>query len=277
MSVITISRGAKSGGEDLARLLAQKLGYQAISREVISECSRKYNIMERDLLTELEETPGLWSKLTREHSRHLIYIKCALLEMIKQDNIVYYGHAGQLLLAGISHVLKLRLEAPLEDRIEKVMYELNKDHDQALDYIREVDQQRRRWVKFLYDENWQDPSLYDLAVNLQNMSLDTVYHIVKTAVESEEFRTTERSIQQLNNMSLACEVKAAIVADDKIWDQPITISADEGVVTLRGTVKNSSMRDLIVETASQVKGVKKCDVRMGLLTDPLPKGKYGHD
>jgi len=276
MAVITISQGIKSGGEELARRLAKKLGYSAISHEVITECSKKYNIMEQDLLEELENTPGLWQKLSREHNRQLIYIKCTLMDMIKRDNIVYFGRAGQLFLAGLSNVLKLRLEAPFEDRINAVKSSFNKDHDQAVEYIKNYDEQRHRWVKFLYDEDWRNPSLYDLSLNLQNMSLNTVVDIVSTAINSKDFQTSEQSNKRLANFSLACEVKAAIASDDKIWDQPITISADNGVVMLKGTVKNKNLRDLIVETVSQVKGVKKCEVLICLLTDPLVKGKYNH-
>lgn len=277
MSVITISRGIKSGGEELAKCLAEKLGYEAISREVLSECSRKYNIMESDLLDELEETPGLWQKLTKEHSRQLIYIKCTLIDMVKRDNVIYYGHAGQVLLAGLNNVLKLRLEAPLEVRIDAIIREFNMSHEEASAHIKNLDEQRRRWIKFLYDEDWHDPSLYDLSVNSHNMSLDTICDIVKVAVNSNEFRTTPESLQRLLNVSLACEVQAAIAADDKLWDQPITISANAGVVLLKGTAKKKDLRDLVVETAAQVKGVDKCDVRIGLLTDPMPKGKYGHE
>jgi cytidylate kinase len=276
MAIITISRGTKSGGEELAGRLADRLGYKTINREVISECARKYNIMEQDLLEELEHAPGLWHKLTREYNRQLIYIKCTLLEMIKGDNIIYHGHAGQLLLAGIDNVLKLRLETPVEDRINAVMKETKKSHDEALEYIKHLDEQRLRWVKLLYDEDWRNPSLYDLSVNLQNMSLATICDIVETAVKSDDFKTTELTKKHLANVSLACEVKAAIAADDKVWDQPITISAEDGIIVLKGQAKNDKLRQLIIETASQVKGVSKCDVTIGLLSDPVKLGKYDH-
>ena len=277
MAVITISRGTKSGGEELADRLADRLGYKTIGHEVITECSRKYNIMEQDLLDDLEHTPGLWHKLTRDYSRQIIYIKCTLLEMIKQDNIIYHGHAGQLLLAGLNNALKLRLETPLEDRINAVMKTSKKNYDEAFEYIKSLDEQRHRWVKLLYDEDWRNPSLYDLSINLQNLSLDTICDIVETTIKSDDFRTTELSQKHLADVSLACEVKAAIAADDKIWDQPITVSAEDGVIVLKGTVKNEKLRELIIGTASQVKGVTKCDVAMGLLSDPMTKGKYDHE
>jgi two-component system response regulator CpxR len=277
MAVITISRGIKSGGEELAGQLSKRLGYETIDREVIHECSRKYNIVDSDLLEELEETPGLWQRMTREHGRQLIYIKCALLDMIKRDNIIYYGQAGQLFLAGINNVLKLRLETPREERIQAVMNELKKDYDDAVEYINNVDKHRSRWVKLLYDEDWYDPSLYDLVINSQNMSHHTICDLVVMAVNSDGFKTTDKSTRRLNNISLECEVKAAIASDDKIWEQPITITCDDGVVTLRGMVKNKDMKERIAETASQVKGVKSCDVRITLSSDPISKGKYDHE
>lgn len=277
MAVITISRGIKSGGEELAKCLADRLGYEAINREVITECAKKYNIMESDLLEELEETPGLWQKLTKEHSRQLIYIKCTLIDMVKRDNLVYYGHGGQVLLANIPSVLKLRLEAPVEERINAIMRELKMSEDEAAAYIKNLDEQRRKWIKFLYDEDWHYPSLYDLSINTKNLSRDTICDIVRVAINSPEFQTSEKSRQHLENVSLACEVQAAIASDDKIWDQAVTVSAADGIVLLKGTAKNKQLREQVVVTASQVKGVKSCDSRITLLSDPMPKGKYGHE
>ena len=47
MSIITISRGTKSGGLELANRLSKRLGYETLSMEmVISESAKKYNIMQ---------------------------------------------------------------------------------------------------------------------------------------------------------------------------------------------------------------------------------------
>lgn len=274
MSIIAICRGAKSGGEELAQQLAAKLGYKAISQEIITECAKKYNIMESDLLEKFEETPGLWQRLTNEHRRQLIYIKCALLDAVREDNVIYYGRGGQLFLAGISHVLKLRLEAPRQERVKAVMQSMGLKHDEAIKYIDEIDHSRYRWVKLLYDENWYDSSLYDLTINLQNLSISNICDLISAVIKYEQFQTTEKSLKALNNISLECEIKAAIASDNKIWDQPISISANEGIVTIRGTVKNKAMREIITETVSMVKGVKECFFQMSLLSDPIPDGKY---
>ncbi len=271
MSIITISRGTKSGGLELANRLSKKLGYKTLSmEEVIAESAKKYNIMKEILLDKLEKTPSLWQKFTDEYTRYIIFIKCSLLKTIKQDKIIYHGYAGQLLLKDLPHVLKLRVEAPLDYRVKAVMAELNYNYDQSVEYIKKVDIRRKRWVKMVYNNDWYNPQLYDLWVNLQNMSMDNICEMVARAIDHKDFKTSEHAIMYLNNMSLECEVRAALASDDKIWsNQQVTVIATDGVITLKGPVKNKELRDLIVDTTLKVKGVKDCKPNITLLSDSL--------
>jgi cytidylate kinase len=271
MSIITISRGTKSGGLELADCLSNRLGYKQLSREaVIAESAKKYNFMEKFLLDKLERAPNLWQKFTNEHRRYIIFIQCALLNFIKEDNLIYHGYAGQMLLKGLPHVLKLRVEAPIEYRIKPVKAEFNYTDEQAIAYIEKVDQQRKRWVKMLYNEDWYNPSLYDMCLNLQNMSMETICNMVAVAIEQKDFRSSEKSQKLLENMSLECEVNAAMRSDDKIWgSHEVIVSAHDGVITLKGSAKNKELRDLILDTAAKVKGVKKCKSEISLLSDSI--------
>jgi cytidylate kinase len=275
MAIITISRGTKSHGVELADRLSKRLGYARKSREVVLEGAKKYNIMAEELFEHLEESPSLWQKLTREHHRYLIYVQCALIDAVKEDNVIYYGHAGQLFLRGIRHALKVRLDTPLEERVSAVMQEFGKSFDEANDYIARIDEERVRWVKHVYGERWQDPSLYDLSFSTENLTIDSICEIIALTVGREEFRTSDESTGKLNNLSLECEVKAAFASDDRIWNLPVMVVAEKGVITLRGTAKDRKVRDTFAELASQVKGVQKCIVEISLATDPLPKGMSG--
>jgi len=238
--------------------------------EVIAESAKKHNIMKEVLLDKLEKTPSLWQKFTDEYCRYIIFIRCSLLNAIKEDNIIYHGYAGQLFLRGLPHVLKLRVEAPLEYRIKAVMSELKYKHDQAAEYIKRVDARRKRWIKMVYNSDWYDPFLYDLWVNLQSISMDNICEVVSLAVDHDDFKTSKTSIKQLNNLSLECDVNAALASNDKIWSsQKITVSAYDGIVILKGTTKNKDLRNLIVDTTSKVKGVNKCKSDISLLSDTL--------
>lgn len=273
MSIITITRGTKSGGLELSNLLSKKLGYQMLGREeLIAESSKSFNIMEDILYDKLEKSPNLWQKFTNEYGKYIVYVQCSLLRAIKQDNIIYHGYSGQFLLRGLPHVLNLRIDAPLDYRVKPVMSELNYNYDQAAEYITKVDDKRKRWSKMVYGEDWYNPSLFDLWINLQNMSMDNLCDMVSLAVNHKDFKTSENSLIQLDNMSLECEVRAALASDDKIWrNQELTVTAHTGVVTLRGRAKNKELRDLIVDTVKKVKGVKDCNPNINLLSDSLSK------
>lgn len=272
MSILSISRGTKSGGLELTDRLSERLGYKKLSREeVIAECAKKFNIIEEFLQVKLDKTPSLWQKFTHEYGRYICFIRCALLQAVQQDNVIYHGHTGQFFLRGLPNVLKLRIEAPLEYRVRSVMAEFNYNHDQAVEYIKKVDDERRHWVKMVYNQDWCDPSLYDMCVNLQNMSMDSICDVVAMLVEHRDFKTSEGSIKRLNNMTLQCNVEAALSSDDKIWKsrQQVTVTARDGVISLRGTTKTRELRDLIVDTASKVKGVAGCKSEINLLSDAL--------
>jgi cytidylate kinase len=277
MSIVTISRGTRSGGIALAQCLAERLGYPCLSREVLMTGARKYNIEVETLEAEITRTPGLWERLTGERHRYLVFVKCALLQAARDDNLIYHGHAGQVFLAGIGHVLKVRIEAPLEQRAEVAMRDLKQDRETATEFIRRSDEERRRWVRFLYDREWSDPSLYDLTLNLANMKLDTACDLVCDAIAHPEFKATEASLQKLQDLSLECEVMAGICADDRLWEQNIQVQVNRGHVTLLGRLKNREHRASLEAIVARVKGVGNYDLRVSLASDPPLEGPAWRD
>lgn len=264
MAIITISRGTKSGGLELARCLSGRLGYESISREVILEKTKDYSLMEEDFFMRVDESPTLWQKLTRQHRRNLVLLQCAFIDAVKGDNVVYHGYAGQLFLRGVKHVLKVRVEAPLEHRLAIVMRESGMNRNEAEDYIAKIDEERIRWVKGVYGEHWRDPSLYDMSFYTSTLRIDTICEIIGLAIDRGGFQTTPESSQKLADLSLECRVRAAFAADDHIWNLGVTVSASGGVITLSGTVDSEQSRDVIVKMASGIEGVKDCRVEIGM-------------
>src|SRR5919109_2398640 len=143
MSIITISRGSASGGQALAERVAARLGWPCLSNEVIVEAARRYNVPEPELVRTFEKAPTFWEKLTASRRVYLTFVQAAMCEHAERGNLVYHGHAGHALLPGISHVLKVRLVAPLAYRISAVM-ERNSGLDRrgAVRYINQVDEER---------------------------------------------------------------------------------------------------------------------------------------
>lgn len=205
MQIITISRGSLSGGRDLAECLAERLGYRCVAQEILHQAARKLGATEEVLRAKFETTPGLWARLHRERERYVLAVQTALAEACLASDLVYHGLAGQFLLRGLPGVFRVRLVAPLEKRIQALTdshHRLNREA--AVEFIRSVDEDRRRWVKVTYGEDVEDPMLYDLTVNLRALSLDAACAAIAEAAGGEAFRATEDSRAALEAFIARC-------------------------------------------------------------------------
>ena len=96
--VITISRGSYSRGKEVAEKVASELGYECISRDILLEASEEFNIPELRLVRALHDAPSVLERFTHGRERYVSYIRKALLQRIRKDNVVYHGLAGHYFL-----------------------------------------------------------------------------------------------------------------------------------------------------------------------------------
>ena len=135
MPIITISRGAFSGGKALAERVASVLGYRCVSREVLIEASQRYGIPEAKFTEILETAPHWWERWLESLRLYRIVLQAAMCEVAQGGNLVYHGHGGQELFPGIRHVLKVHLTAPMTFRIDQVQARQDLSAAAAAQYI----------------------------------------------------------------------------------------------------------------------------------------------
>jgi cytidylate kinase len=256
MSIITISRGTASGGQALAERVAAKLGWPCLSNEVIVQAAKRYNVPEPELVKAFEKAPTFWEKLTASRRVYLTFVQAAMCEYAEHGNLVYHGHAGHALLPGISHVLKVRLVAPLEYRIRAVMERGSRlDRKGAVRYINQVDEERTSRMRYLFEVDWRDPYQYDLVLSLSKLSVDTACDLVIQAVQWEQFQPTEASRRALHHLALSSRIRAALDAHPQLSPYDIGVGVEDGVVTLSGTLPTDEAIRQVVNIAEQASGV----------------------
>jgi len=264
MAIITISRGTMSGGKKLAEMLSEKLGYTCISREIIIKTADDYGIPERKLFEAIQKGPSIFQKLTFERERYLAFIQATLCEYVKDDNVVYHGHAGHFLLGGVEHVLRIRIVADLKYRTGMAMELYKITEKEAEKKIREVDQERIKWSKFLYGQDWRSPELYDIIFNIEHANLDFVCEMVQHAVKQPQFQSSPESRKAMNDLLMASRIRAALARIHQIRLELLEIKADDGNVIIRGRAKSQEMLDSILEVATGVPGVVNVDSQVDL-------------
>jgi len=228
MAVITIARECCSHGAEVAEKVADALGYECISREILLEAAYFFNIPEQKLLHSIHDAPSVLERITHGREKYLAYIRAALLEHVKKDNIVYHGYAGHLLIPEITHVLKIRLFAAESDRVAFLQKEQKMSREEAVAFLKSEDKQRVDWTRYIFNSDVHDPELYDLIINLTHLKIQDACDIICRAVRSDIYETTAASKKVICDLALSSHVKAAL---QDICDAEV--SADDGMVHIQ--------------------------------------------
>lgn len=264
MAVITISRGTFSGGQGLAELLSERLGYDCVSREDLLESATWYGVSPVSLTAAREARSGLWQGVHAERIAYLMSIRAALCDRAASGNLVYHGHAAHMLLPGVSHVLKLRVIADMKSRVDAAMQAQNVTREVATAYVEGVDNERSEWTRFLYGVEWDDPSLYDMVLNLSHLTATSACEIVARAAQLDQFKPTRQSLKAVVDMGLSSRVRADLARDPRTRGADLDVAADGGVVTILAPAQDEVLREDALRVASQVNGVREARWESGV-------------
>jgi cytidylate kinase len=260
VSIITISRGSYSRGKEVAEKLAQTLGYECISRDILLEASEQFNIPEIRLVRAIHNAPSVFERFTYGKERYVAYIRAALLSHVQKDNVVYHGLAGHFFLEGVPHVLKVRIIADFEDRVREEMKRENISAEKARHILKKDDEERRKWALHLYGHDTQDSRLYDLVLHIQTMTVDDAVKIVLNAVQLPCYQTTPESQRILDNLTLAAEVQASLAEE---FPTASVSSKNGGIyIVIKGSffTQEKKLTTKVKNMAEKIAGVKDVNV-----------------
>lgn len=215
MTVITISRQFGSGGDEIANRLCLSLGYRMFDKNHLFQAAAEAGISEKEIVDYSEEnykvksfferlfvrarplaqmsytaavTDGitLMEPFVLDEVRAVELVRHAIEAAYQKGNMVILGRGGQVILASQPDVLKIRIEAPLEDRIQRVKVSHHLARREAQDLIEERDAASREYLKHFYNIDWSDPLLYHLVLNTGKLNLELATNLICTLVHSRE-------------------------------------------------------------------------------------------
>jgi len=230
MAIVTISRGSYTKSKEVAEAVAEKLGYRCIDRDVLIDASKKFNIPEIKLIRAIHDAPSIFDRLSYKKQDYIAYIQSALLTHLQRDNVVYHGLAGQFFVRNVPHVLKVRIVADMEERIEQEMLRANICRSKAVHILEKDDAERRKWGLNLYGLDPWDPNLYDMVLHIRKgaLSVDAATKLICQTVAATPFQTTPESQRLMDDLTLAAKVKIALLQ----MAPDIEVEAKDGAVTV---------------------------------------------
>jgi len=175
---IAISREAGTRGPAIARAVAERLGWKVFDNELLELVARDLHVRVK-LLENVDERHVPWLQecveafaavpAVREgkYVRHLIE---AMLSLAAQGRCVVVGRGGPFVLPPAT-TLRVRLVAPLEDRIAAVCHDQKLARHEAARFVEKTDRDRMQFVRLHFLRDAADPRHYDLFLNTAQFSI----------------------------------------------------------------------------------------------------------
>jgi cytidylate kinase len=252
MSLITMPREMGSLGKDVAALVAQKLGKTVVHDEIVDQLANKMRLRKSHVVRFLEGKAGMWEKMTTDETSLSIHTADEIFRVAEDNSVaVIRGWGATHLLAEVPHVVRVRVCAPFELKVKRMMERLQTDDRAFVEKeIRLSDEAHGAITRRHFDIQWKDAEHYDLILNTERLGIAECADEIIKLLEESSFRETAESLGKLKNLALAAHVRAALRHDPRTAKLNITIDSDNGRVTLSGIADVDTTRHVAEITAS---------------------------
>lgn len=193
---VTLSREAGTGGSALAQTLALRLPpgpearpWTVYSGNLIAEMLRTNHLppelakfLPEDRIPEVDASvgqlvglhPDLWTLVakTNELIRHLARL----------GNVILVGRGANFATHGLAHGVHVRLVASAQYRSRQTLQRVGISEEAARAQNLHRDTARRRYVSATFNANIDDPTAYDLVLNAERLTLETMVELVARLV-----------------------------------------------------------------------------------------------
>ncbi|OFW58946.1 MAG: hypothetical protein A2Y75_00185 [Candidatus Solincola sediminis] len=177
-TAITISRQMGSGGRRIAEMVAERLEWRLVGKELITEAARKSGTDERKIERVFEQRLSLQDRITfRERSeKYIDSMSHVIREVVGEGRVVILGRGAHIIMQGDSRIFRVHLVAELEVRIPRIaeQYKLKgkAGGHEARRMVINSDYARTAYHNYLFEADWNDPLLHDLVINTTSISIE---------------------------------------------------------------------------------------------------------
>jgi cytidylate kinase len=205
MAVITLSRQLESGGDEVADLVCQKLGYQRFDKKAMAQVGQEMGLAGTTVDRATDDQPGPKSLVERWFGNYenpqadpvswgLSSQQDALQDLsianlvdimnagYRKGNIVIVGRGGMAALQNKPDVLHVRIQAPLALRIKRLREHEGLSELTAQDKMRARDLSDVDWIKRYFGLDSHDPALFDVIINTAKITPTAAADLVVQAL-----------------------------------------------------------------------------------------------
>jgi hypothetical protein len=186
---VAISREAGAGGGAVAEQLHRLLGWDICGRELLDYIADRCKVPRTVLDTIDESTPNWVSELFGKWfdpqlvtpSEYVRQLRLVVLAAARATSCVFIGRGAGFILPS-KYGISVRLLAPLEMRIARIMELHGKGRKEAEAFVRDTDRKRRDFIAQQFGRDIDDLHLYDLALNRRSLDVEVAAELIAQEV-----------------------------------------------------------------------------------------------
>ncbi len=200
-SVICISHATGSGGDEVGRLVAERLGFLHVDEEIVAKAAARGGLSPADVADE-ERRKSFAARILEsiseggagaialggaipypvEDERPSSDIRSLIRETIEQTaargDVVITAHAASHALDKGPRVLRVLVTASPDTRAQRVGERAGIDVGKAKRVVSNADAGRREYLKRFYDVDRELPTHYDLVLNTDAISIEDAAELI---------------------------------------------------------------------------------------------------
>src|SRR3954463_9256808 len=170
---VFVSREAGVDATSLSRAVAEKCGWKLFDRELLDYMAEHDHLsrlalefVDERAVSWFHEMFGTWlEKQLVSQAEYVSRLGKILLLQAQDESSVFVGRGAQFMLPR-ERVLRVRVIAPIKQRIRTIMNLRACGEREAREYIETTDREREQFVQRYFHHDLSDPHLYNLVINL---------------------------------------------------------------------------------------------------------------
>ncbi|HBZ54540.1 MAG TPA: hypothetical protein DEO88_03965 [Syntrophobacteraceae bacterium] len=264
VAVLTISREFGSGGREIGQEVARLLGYDYVDKASLLEEIRAFGRKWEEWGKELDEhCPTVWEKYDWSFRGYGALLQQFILTHALRGRVVIMGRGGSFLLKDVPFAFRIRVVAPLAQRIERIMTRESVDRQTAEWLAEKVDRDRHCFIHALYGKNWDEALAYDRLFDTSQTSLDEVVAAVKGILAEKDRNPSDEAWKILEMRAAAARIKAGLLTDVRIFVPIMDVFYDGKDIVLRAIVHNPREHRKVEEAGRKLAGQLpfRCDLQ----------------
>ena len=194
--IYTISREFGSGGYEVGRMLAERLGIKLYDKELLAQAAKSSGFC-KEIFENHDEKPTssfLYSLVMDTYSggsyssapfldmplNHKVFLAQfdTIKKIAEQESCVIVGRCADYALADNPDCLNIFVHAEMEDRISWISKRKDLTENKARDLIQKTDKQRASYYNYYTCKKWGDSRSYDLCLNTSKISKEACVDMI---------------------------------------------------------------------------------------------------